>query len=323
MKKHKYFYNISSLRYERVKVSWSRRLLTAFAILCTSVVFAALGIYLLQRFMPSANELRLKNELGKMEEQYEYMQGDVDQMHRVLESLRERDVNIYRVLYESEPIPDEVWQAGIGGSERYRDLEGYDHSELMSELNARLDQLKNQLVLQSKSYDEIAKLAKNKENMLASIPAIQPVSNKDLTRIASGFGMRIDPIYRSPKMHTGLDFTAPVGTEVICTGKGKVVAIEYNNGGYGNHIIVDHGYGYQSHYAHLSRFNVRPGQLVNRGDVIGFVGSTGKSTGPHLHYEIICNGEKIDPVHFFYNDLTTEQYQKMLDLSANAAKTLD
>jgi len=323
MKKHKYYYNISSLRYERVKTSWGRRILTAFAIVCTSLVFAVILVYLFQRFMPSANELRLKNELSKMEDNYDYMQQDVDRMHKVLESLRDRDANIYRVLYESEPIPDEVWQAGYGGSERYQEFDGMSHAEMLKEIKSRIDVLKNQLVIQSKSYDEIAKLAKNKENMLASIPAIQPVSNKDLTRIASGFGMRIDPIYKTPKMHTGLDFTAPIGTEVICTGKGKVVAVEYNNGGYGNHVIVDHGYGYESHYAHLSRFNVVPGQVLKRGDLIGYVGSTGKSTGPHLHYEIIYNGEKIDPVHFFYNDLTTEQYEKMLQLAANAAKTFD
>ena len=258
-----------------------------------------------------------------MEDNYDYMQQDVDRMHKVLESLRDRDANIYRVLYESEPIPDEVWQAGYGGSERYQEFDGMSHAEMLKEIRSRIDVLKNQLVIQSKSYDDIAKLAKNKENMLASIPAIQPVSNKDLTRIASGFGMRIDPIYKTPKMHTGLDFTAPIGTDVICTGKGRVVAVEYNNGGYGNHVIVDHGYGYQSHYAHLSRFNVVPGQVLKRGDLIGYVGSTGKSTGPHLHYEIIYNGEKIDPVHFFYNDLTTEQYEKMLQLAANAAKTFD
>lgn len=297
--------------------------MSAFMIICTSLIFAVLIVYLIQKFIPSANEQRLQNELSKMEEQYALMQQDANRMHEVLESLRKRDVNIYRVLYESEPLPDEIWQSGYGGTNRYKDLEGFSNSDLMKDLKAKIDKLKSQMVLQSKSYDEVAKLALSKEAMLASIPAIQPVSNKDLTRIASGFGMRIDPIYRTPRMHTGLDFTAPIGTDIFCTGKGKVVAVEYNSGGYGNHVIIDHGYGYQSHYAHMSRFNCKVGQEVNRGDLIGFVGSTGKSTGPHLHYEIIYNGEKIDPVHFFYNDLTNAQYEQMLELSKNAAKTLD
>lgn len=323
MAKQKYYYNISSLRYEKVKVSWKRRLLTVFTIICTSLVFAVAIVYLIQKFIPSANEKRLQNELAKMEEQYEYSLKDINQMHLVLESLRKRDINIYRVLYESEPLPDEVWQAGYGGSERYKELEGFSNSDLMKDLSSKVDKLKNQLVLQSKSYDAIAKLARNKEDMLASIPAIQPVSNADLTRIASGFGMRIDPIYRTPRMHTGLDFTAPIGTDIHVTGKGTVIAVEYNSGGYGNHVIVDHGYGYQSHYAHMSKFNCTVGQKVNRGDLIGYVGSTGKSTGPHLHYEIIYNNEKIDPVHFFFNDLTNDQYLKILDVAENAAKTLD
>jgi len=323
MAKQKYYYNISSLRYEKVKVSWTRRLMTVFTIICTSLVFAVGIVYLIQKFVPSANEKRLQNELAKMEEQYDFSLKDINQMHLVLESLRKRDNNIYRVLYESEPLPDEVWQAGYGGSERYKELEGFSNSNLMKDLNAKVEKLKNQLVLQSKSYDAIAKLARNKEDMLASIPAIQPVSNADLTRIASGFGMRIDPIYRTPRMHTGLDFTAPIGTDIHVTGKGTVVDVEYNSGGYGNHVIVDHGFGYQSHYAHMSRFNCKVGQKVNRGDLIGYVGSTGKSTGPHLHYEIIYNGEKIDPVHFFFNDLTNDQYLKILDVAENAAKTLD
>jgi murein DD-endopeptidase MepM/ murein hydrolase activator NlpD len=323
MAKQKYYYNISSLRYEKVKVSWTRRLMTVFTIICTSLVFAVAIVYLIQKFIPSANEKRLQNELAKMEEQYDYSLKDLNRMHLVLESLRKRDINIYRVLYESEPLPDEVWQAGYGGSERYKELEGFSNSDLMKDLNAKIDKLKNQLVLQSKSYDAIAKLARNKEDMLASIPAIQPVSNADLTRIASGFGMRIDPIYRTPRMHTGLDFTAPIGTDIHVTGKGIIVEVEYNSGGYGNHVIVDHGFGYQSHYAHMSRFNCKVGEKVNRGDLIGYVGSTGKSTGPHLHYEIIYNGEKIDPVHFFFNDLTNDQYLKILDVAENAAKTLD
>lgn len=323
MKKQKYYYNISSLRYEKVKRSWGSWFMTAFMILCTSLIFAVVLVYLMQKFIPSANEKRLQNELAIMKEQYSFMQQDANRMHKALESLRKRDVNIYRVLYESEPISDDIWEAGYGGSNRYHDLEGFSNTDLMKDLRAKLDKLKLQMVLQSKSYDELAKLATNKEDMLASIPAIQPVSNEDLTRIASGFGMRIDPIYRTPRMHTGLDFTAPIGTEIFATGKGKVVSVEYNGGGYGNHIIIDHGYGYQSHYAHLSRFNCKVGQEINRGDLIGFVGNTGKSTGPHLHYEIIYNGEKIDPVHFFFNDLTNEQYEQMLEVAANAAKTLD
>lgn len=323
MAKEKYYYNLSTLKYEKVKVSWKKRLLSGLALLCTSLLFAFILVYLINRFIPSPNEVRLRNEIDQMKVEYTISNKKLEEITKVLYSLRERDKNIYRVLFESEPIPDEIWQAGVGGANRYESLDDLSNGALIKSLKINLDRVQNQLVIQSKSYDDIVKLVKNNEDKLASIPAIQPVSNRDLKRIASGFGVRIDPVYGTPRMHAGIDFTAPIGTEIYATGKGKIVEVSYNTGGYGNHIIIDHGYGYKSHYAHLSRFNVTEGQTVQRGQVIGYVGNTGKSVGPHLHYEIIYNDSKINPVHFFYNDLTQEQYQAILNVAESNGKTLD
>ncbi|MBP7438529.1 MAG: M23 family metallopeptidase, partial [Bacteroidia bacterium] len=233
------------------------------------------------------------------------------------------DNTIYRVIFEAEPIPQSVREAGFGGAERYRNLRSDYNGELLVDVTKRIDKLSKQLYVQSKSFDEVWDLVKNKNNMLATIPAIQPVANKDLTRVASGYGMRIHPIYKTEKMHTGMDFTSPVGTEIHATGNGVVNKVEYDGRGYGNNVIISHGFGYQTLYGHMSKILVRPGQKVSRGDLIGYVGNTGTSTGPHLHYEVLKGGKPVNPVNYYYNDLTPEEYQTMLEISSKAGQSFD
>ena len=241
----------------------------------------------------------------------------------MLKDIQERDNTIYRVIFEAEPIPVSIREAGYGGVDRYNKLRDYYNADLIVDVTKKVDQLSKQLYVQSKSYDEVWQLVKNKANMLSSIPAIQPVSNKDMTRVASGYGWRIHPIYKTEKLHTGMDFTAPVGTEIYATGNGTVVKVEKDGRGYGNNVIINHGYGYQTLYGHMSKFSVRPGQKVKRGDLIGSVGNTGTSTGPHLHYEVHKNGNPVNPVNFYYNDLSPEEYAKMLEISSQAGQAFD
>lgn len=291
--------------------------------LTTALVFSVVIVLIAYTYLDSPKEKQLKREIDDLTLQYEILQQRVHQSEIVLSELEQHDDNIYRVIFEAEPIPESVREAGYGGINKYRELEGLDNSELVIETSKMIDKLTKQLYIQSKSFDEIFSLAKNKTQMLASIPAIQPLSNKDLGRIASGFGYRIHPIYKTSIMHTGQDFTAPVGTDIYATGNGVVEKVEYYGRGYGNNVIINHGYGYETLYGHMSKINVRQGQKINRGDVIGFVGSTGTSTGPHLHYEVIKNGNKINPINFFYNDLTPEEYEKMLIISAQQNQSFD
>ncbi len=291
--------------------------------LITSAIFgvgmAMLGFY----YFDSPKEKILKREIEKMQLEYGILDQKLEQMTEVLQGLEYRDENIYRVVFEAEPIPASVREAGTGGSQKYKSLEGFENSDLMENTAMLLDRLRKKMYVQSKSYDEVAELIKNKELMLSSIPAIMPVANKDLTRVASGYGMRIHPIYKTYKMHTGMDFTAPVGTDIYSTGSGTVVEVEYGSGGYGKHVIVDHGFGYQTLYGHMYKVNVKRGQKVLRGEVLGSVGNTGTSTGPHLHYEVIKNGIKINPVNYYFNDLTPEEFERMLEISSNHNQSFD
>jgi murein DD-endopeptidase MepM/ murein hydrolase activator NlpD len=244
-------------------------------------------------------------------------------MESVMKDMQNRDDNIYRAIFEAEPIPENIRRAGVGGVNRYSSLEGYNSSDAIIETTYRLDKLAKQMYIQSKSFDEVIELARKKEEMLSSIPAIQPVSNKQLDHIASGFGMRMHPIYKVMKMHTGLDFASAIGTEIYASGDGIVEEVEDKFSGYGRSIVIKHGFGYQTLYAHMSVIKVRRGQKVKRGDVIGLVGNTGTSSGPHLHYEVIKDGQKIDPANFFFNDLTPEEYDLMLEKSSNATQSFD
>ncbi|MDD4031848.1 MAG: M23 family metallopeptidase [Bacteroidales bacterium] len=319
----KYIFNPESLSFEKVRLSIKGIVVRVFTFFTASIVVAIFYYLLFARFFDSPQERMLRRENEQMAFQYKIMQDKLNQLEEVLVDLQERDDNIYRVIFESEPIPSTVRQAGIGGINRYENLEGYSQSKLMIELAKKMDNISKQAYVQSKSYDEVIELAKNKAEMLLCIPAIQPVSNKDLKRTASGYGMRIDPVYKIPRFHEGMDFTAPTGTDVFVTGNGVVESAERNYGGYGNCVVIDHGFGIRTLYGHLNAFNVRAGQKVSRGDIIGFVGNTGKSTGPHLHYEVIKNNKAVNPVNYYFNDLTPDQYERMIEISSSAAQSFD
>jgi murein DD-endopeptidase MepM/ murein hydrolase activator NlpD len=321
--KNKYRFNPILLTYEKYKlpkVMWFLRVLGVISIFFIS----AFIMYLLfVNYIDSPKEKKLKRDIKNYELNYEILTNKMDQLEKVIADLEERDQNIYRTIFEVEPIPSSVRNMGYGGIEKYKNLEGYKNSKLVIETTKEADKISKRLYILSKSFDEISKLASNKKELLASIPAIQPVRVKDFKTLSSGFGVRIDPIYKVPRFHAGIDFTARVGTHIYSTGNGKIISAEYNRGGYGMCILIDHGFGYHTLYAHLSKFYVRIGQKVSRGELIGAVGNTGKSTAPHLHYEVHKGKDKLNPVYFFSNDLTPDQYEQVLIHSEQAKQTLD
>ncbi len=324
MSKVKYKFNKKSLTFDRVHTTMRKRLLYFFSHLSTGIVFAAVVLVVAYNLVDSPKEKAQKREIDQMKLQYQILNDQLDKVTHILADLQDRDDNIYRVIFEAEPIPNAVRSAGIGGIDRYEALKGYSNSDLMTETEKKMDQILGKLYVQSKSFDDVFELAKNKEKMLVSIPAIQPVNNKDLKRVGSYFGSRMDPFYKVRKFHEGMDFSASVGTEVYATGNGTVLSAGRDvQGGYGNEIRIDHGYNYQTVYAHLSRIFVKPGQKILRGQIIGYVGNTGKSTSPHLHYEVRKNGVPVNPIYFFFNDITPEQFQMMLELSARPSQTMD
>jgi septal ring factor EnvC (AmiA/AmiB activator) len=323
MSKVKYRFNKKSLTFDRVHTTFRKRLLYFFTHFSTGIVFAAVVLLVAYNFLDSPKEKAQKREIEEMKLQYRILNDQLDRVSVVLKDLQERDDNIYRVIFEAEPISPTVRDAGIGGIDRYEKLKAYSNSELLVETNQKMDRILGKLYVQSKSFDEVFQMARNKEKMLASLPAIQPVKNKDLRRVGSYFGTRMDPFYKVRKFHEGIDFTAPVGTEIYATGNGTVAEAGRSAGGYGNQVVIDHGYTYRTVYAHLSRIFVRPGQKVFRGQVIGYVGNTGKSTAPHLHYEVRKNGFPVNPIYFFFNDLTPEQFDQMLVMSAQPSQTMD
>ncbi|CAN5651715.1 M23 family metallopeptidase [soil metagenome] len=323
MPKVKYYFNPSNLKYERVRITLKKRLLRVFGFLTTAIVFAAIIVVVLWNIVDSPKERQMKRQLDEISLQYEMLQQRTEQAEAVLSDIQDRDNTIYRVIFEADPIPQTVREAGYGGVDRYNNLKDYYNADLIKEVTMKVDKLSKQLYIQSKSFDEVFNLVKNKSQMLASIPAIQPIANKDLKYIASGFGWRIHPIYKTEKMHSGMDFTAPVGTPIHATGNGTVSKIEYDGRGYGNNVVVNHGWGFESLYGHMSKITVRPGQKISRGDLIGYVGSTGASTGPHLHYEVRKGGNPVNPANFYYNDLTPEEYQKMMELASRPGQSFD
>ncbi len=323
MKKIKYYYNTQSLRYERFEETLRNKFLRVIGFLSATAVFALFIVYLAYTYMDSPKEKQLKREVSQLKFQYGILNKKLDEMSGTLDELENRDDKTYRVILEADPISADVRTAGVGGSLRYKDLDGYSNSTLMVNITEKLDRIRRRMYIQSKSYDELAQMIKSKEEMLASIPAIQPVSNRDLRRIGSGFGVRIDPIYKVARMHEGIDFTAPVGTPIYATGNGVVTTVDYGDRGYGNYVVIKHGYGYQTLYGHMSRIKAKVGQKVVRGDIIGYVGNSGKSTGPHCHYEVIRNNKKIDPINFFYNDLSPKEFQQLLEIAGRNGQSLD
>ena len=323
MAKVKYYYDTKTLSYKRIEHSRAKKIKTFFYFLIGSAFTGLLMVIIFFQFFDSPKEKILNREIKQLSSQYELVQDKLQQVELVLDYIHQRDDNIYRVIFEADPIPTSIRKAGYGGVNRYKDLEGYNNSELIIATTKKIDQITKQLYIQSKSFDYVIELAKNKAVMLASIPAIQPVSNKNLKQMASGFGMRIHPIYKTQQFHNGMDFTARIGTPIYATGDGKIAKVESSARGYGKYVIIDHGFGYKTLYAHMSKFKVTIGQKVNRGDVIGYVGNTGLSSGPHLHYEVHKYGEKINPVNFYFNDLTAEQYEKMLEISTQNNQSFD
>ena len=323
MKRQKFRYNPETLAYEKVELSWREHALRSLLVIAPAVVLG-FGFYLLfSSIFTSPKELELERQNAELKQEVDQMNEELMLLSSVAEDLEKRDNEIYRVVFNAEPFPEQMRILGTGGSDEYEDLRDVTYSERLIENKKKIKELEKKFYAQSVSFDEVIKLAKEKEKMLASIPAIQPVSNADLTRIASGYGWRIDPIYKTKKMHWGLDFTAETGTNVYATGNGVIKDIEQKRWGYGNSIIIDHGFGYVSRYAHLSAFDVEVGDTVVRGQIIGKVGSTGKSTAPHLHYEIEKNGKKIDPIHFFHSDISEDEYERLLDMANNANQSFD
>ena len=323
MSKVKYYYDSESLSYKKIQRKKRNTIKYASVFLLGSALFGFLFVFIASQYIESPKERVLKRELQNAQLQFELVNKKMKEAETVLANVADRDNNIYRVYFEANPIPEEQRKAGFGGVNRYKEFEGFDNSKLIIETNKRLDILQKQIVVQSKSLDEIAKLAEDKEKLLAAIPAIQPVKNEDLKRMASGYGVRSDPFTKVRKMHYGMDFSAPKGTPVYATGDGVVVRADNTATGYGNHIRIDHGYGYESLYAHLFKYNVKKNQRVNRGDLIGFVGSTGRSEGPHLHYEVFKDDERINPINFYYGSLTAEEFNQMLEHASLENQSLD
>ena len=323
MAKIKYYYDTKTLSYKRIELNTFDKFKRSLGFLSASTVVGLIMVIVFFQFFDSPKEKRLKSEIENLVLQYDILSKKMTQIDLVLDDIQHRDDNIYRVIFEADPIPSSIRKAGFGGVNRYKDIRNFSNAELVIEAAKKADKLSKQLYIQSKSFDEVIDLAKNKANMLASIPAIQPIANKDLGRVASGYGYRIHPIYKTKKLHTGMDFTAPQGTPIYATGDGKIAKVRRSRRGYGNHVIVDHGYGYQTLYAHMTKYIVYRGQKVKRGDIIGYVGSTGTSVAPHLHYEVIKNKRKINPVNYYYNDLSPEEYDKMLEISSQNNQSFD
>jgi murein DD-endopeptidase MepM/ murein hydrolase activator NlpD len=319
----KYKFNPDSLSFDKIRLGIRALLVRFLAYFIGSVMVALIYWVIFAAFFDSPKEKALKRDVEQMTIQYDLIHREMTNVEKVLEDLQKTDDNLYRTIFEAEPVPVEQREGGIGGVNRYEALEGYNNSNLVIETATRLDKIRKKVYVQSKSFDDLIKLAGHKGEMLKSVPAIIPISNKDLTRTASGFGWRIHPIYKISKFHYGMDFTAPLGTDVYATGNGTVVAILSSQRGLGKHIIIDHGFGYTSIYAHLSNFNVRAGQKVQRGDIIGFVGSTGTSVANHLHYEIKLNGVNVDPVNYYFEDLNSEEYAKMIEISSKTGQSFD
>jgi len=325
MKKVKYYYDPENLAYRKIKVKKRTKFAYAALFLTASALFGVLSFLVLLNtpFFETPKDRLQAREIENFKLNYAILNKKMDQIDEVLGSVEERDNNLYRVYFNTSPIPAEQRKAGFGGVNRYKELEGFDNSELVVNTSKRVDIISKELVIQSKSLDEILKLAKEKDKLLAAIPAIQPVRNENLRAVASGFGYRTDPFTKARKFHAGMDFSAKSGTPVFASGDGIVERADNTASGYGNHIVIRHGFGYQTLYGHLSKYKVRSGQHVKRGDIIGFVGSTGRSEAPHLHYEVHKNGEVVNPLNFYYGNISAAEYVVISKLANQENQSLD
>jgi len=325
MKKVKYYYDTENLAYRKIKPKKGQKLGVIALFLLASGLFGFLCFVILINtpFFETPKDRLQAREIENMKINYSLLNKKMDQVDEVLENVAARDNNLYRVYFNSSPIPEEQRKAGFGGVNRYKALEGYDNSELVVSTTKRVDVISKELVIQSKSLDEILKLAKEKEKLLVAIPAIQPVKNENLKSMASGFGYRSDPFTKIRKFHAGMDFSAKTGTPIYATGDGVVERADNTASGYGNHIVIRHGFGYETLYGHLSKYKVRAGQRVKRGDVIGYVGSTGRSEAPHLHYEVHKNGEVVNPLNFYYGNMSAAEFAAISKLANQENQSLD
>lgn len=320
MSKAKFRFNPETLEYEKVSNSILLRIGKIFGFTSLAII-SGITTYLILNQDQTTEQL--KNQLVDYQIQVKLLEQKSGEMQSSLDELASMDDNVYREIFGADPIEDDIRKAGTGGVNKYISLEQFQDGNKIKALHMRLDNMKNQSKIQKDSYSKLIQMAQDKSKMLASIPAIQPIPNKTLKRIASGFGYRVDPIYKTRKMHKGLDFSAPKGTKIYATGDGVIQMVKRDRWGYGTHIIIDHGYGYTTLYGHMSKASVKKGENVKRGQVIGLVGSTGKSTGPHLHYEVAKNGVQVNPVGYFYNDLTSDQYEEIVKLSSNPNQSFD
>jgi len=323
IKKIKYYYNTNTLRYEKLETPMRVKVLRVFGFLAAALVTAGLISYLAFQFVGSPRERILAQQNRVLRENYRDLEDTIESMQLQMKDLEKRDNDIYRAIFEANPVPDSARAKELEVKQEIAKVENIKDHMLFASVMSTVNNLQSRIAAQQKSYQEVDKLVQQKESLLAHTPAIQPVSNKDLNRIASGFGYRIDPVYKTVKMHAGLDFSAPQGTPIYATADGTVTTSGNLGNGYGNHVVINHGYGYETLYGHMVRVKARNGQQVKRGEVIGWVGSTGKSTGPHCHYEVHKNGNKIDPIYFFYNDLSPDQYDLLLKRAAASNQSLD
>jgi murein DD-endopeptidase MepM/ murein hydrolase activator NlpD len=323
MKKIKYYYNTNTLRYEKQVIPLRVTLLRILAFISAAFVTGLVIVAIAFKFLDSPKEKILRLQLERTIEQNKIYSERVTEIDERLKQLEKRDNDVYRSIFEASPIPDSARAKQIETKKERQMLAGMDNEQLTEGLFKTLNTLYNRIMHQEVSYKEIEGMIKNKEKLLASTPAIQPINNKDLNRLSSGFSYRIDPIYKTVKFHAGLDFSAPSGTPIYATAQGVVRTAGNLGNGFGNHVIIYHGYQYTTLYGHMFKIKVKPGQTVKRGEVIGYVGNTGKSTGPHLHYEVMKGGKHLDPIYFFYNDLTPEQYQQILKIASSRNQSFD
>ncbi|MDA9106784.1 M23 family metallopeptidase [Flavobacteriaceae bacterium] len=325
MLKTKYYYDHKTLSYRKIETNKSVQLRNVLAFLSASMFFGIIGLLVLlnSSIINTPTELFQAREISNYKFQFDLLNKKIKQLNIVLEDIEQRDNNVYRVLFETNPIPSEVRKAGFGGINRYENLEGFDNSKLVIETTKKIEILTKQIVIQSKSLDEIERLASEKEKLLSAIPSIQPIKNNDLTRMASGYGFRTDPFNKSRRMHWGMDFTAPRNTPIYAASDGKVIRADSRSSGYGKHIRIDHGFGYLTLYAHLNKYNVKRGQKVKKGDIIGYVGSTGRSQAPHLHYEVQKDKKRVNPINFYYGNLSPGEFDALLKLANQENQSLD
>ena len=316
-------FNPNTLRVEQVPLTRKEIVRGLVVRLVSIVAIGATSVWLFDQVFQSPADRAREREIAFLEKQLQEMRGTVGEMEAALEDMARRDDAVYRTILGVQPVPAHLRNPGVGGTDRFADVRGHVHSADVADLKTRIASLQRAVAAQSKSLDEVTGMALEYEKRLESIPAIQPVRNEDLRRMAGGWGYRIHPIYNVRKFHYGMDFSAPEGTEVFATGDGEVVKVKRLYNGYGRHVVIRHGFGYETLYAHLSATSVRVGDQVKRGQVIGLVGSTGTSTSPHLHYEVHKNGEKVNPAHYYFNDLSPEEYEAMLEASEADVQSLD